>query len=74
MPACYTVVEDADWFRVDWQMLDWLWEGWMQTLPEEGYEHDMAAYLTGIPVKCFGFTDADFENHHGLYVLDRPAR
>jgi hypothetical protein len=76
-------IEVADWFPVDWQsgknaeigpfrdhggILDVLYDSWMQT-GEDDYEHDLSAYLNGIPVRSYGFTEMDFEYHHGLYVL-----
>lgn len=65
-----TQIEAADWFEVDWDWLNDLWQMWMQS-GEEGHQHDFAAYLTGLPVRCYGFTEYDRERYPALAVLSR---
>jgi hypothetical protein len=62
------MVSAKDWFEVDWEVLDELYNCWLND-PEGCYNEDLAAYLTGIPVKCYGFSENDFENYTGLRVL-----
>lgn len=63
-----SLVEEADWFEIDWLLLDHLWECWVNEA-EDDWMHDLAAYLTGIPVRCYGFTESDIENYDCLCTL-----
>ena len=72
-----SAIEEADWFWIDWQSetngwgqgtLDYFWEMmWSSGEPE--MVHDLAAYLVGIPVRCFGFTEEDSENYEAIRIL-----
>lgn len=71
------LIEEQDWFWIDWSSkvngcphgtLDYLWE-MMWNSGEVEIEHDIAAYLNGIPVRCFGFTETDIEECEGLTIL-----
>jgi len=72
----FGLVEKADWFHIDWEterktyrsygVLDYLWEAYMNG---DDYEFELAEYLTGIPVRCYGLNEWDLENYPGLHIL-----
>lgn len=76
----FGLVERADWFRIDWTsemnpnsykswgVLDSIWDAMMNG-GDSDFEFELAHYLAGIPVRCYGLTDHDYEFHPGLYAL-----